>query len=761
MFLETYRKILSSLKNIDSVRGCAGTYGQQVCRTYSACLPQLRIVQYRTVLLRGSTNKTMRRLARSASMDGVELAEMRRSGSGDREDQYELPREGEALDDDDEDIDIYTLTNDTEQPHNNTNNNHTTTSPPDTTAPQEHESGLELFAAPTIVPPRNKERLKSMESLDYATHDCIVHRDYLRQHGKWSNLVNTGGHWLMTVATGVLVGFIAFSVKQGILVLSDTKFTTVEYLMQTSNMGYSVLASLIMYTFFGCLYAAVACCMVLLFGPPAGGSGIPEVMGYLNGVRVEHAINIKTFLGKVTSIIFSFSSGLALGPEGPMIHIGSMLGGAFGQSKDKATGLFPSFLLVDKFRNDRDQRDFISSGAAAGVAAAFGAPVGGLLFSIEEASSFWSHSLTWRTFFCCMISAFTVNVTMRGFTEIKDTGMLKLGLSGEHLYHYLETIPFILIGIIGGLAGVLFIRLNNKLTSWRSKHIQNKTRKLGEVLAITAFTSIVCFMISYYWSCSVADVHYVPGASKENPVELTQMFCPKGYYNEMATMAFQRPEVVLRALFSRTQQLFSLWSLAVFMVLYFGLSVVTCGLCLAGGLFIPMMLAGAVVGRFVGELVFLTSPGIPVDPSIYALIGSAALMTGFCRLTLSLVVIMVELTENTQYLLPIILCVMVSKWSADIFGESLYVSQMHIKGIPYLQATPSVDMQTLSVQDVMSSEPVMLRCIEKVENIIQVTLPFGLHKQRNNAADSHLFFFPNLYTNYNRPLKAIHTTGSR
>lgn len=57
--------------------------------------------------------------------------------------------------------------------------------------------------------------------------------------------------------------------------------------------------------------------------------------------------------------------------------------------------------------NFSNRRNFISAGAAAGVASAFGAPVGGLLFSMEEVSSFWNMKLSWQTFFACMVSTFT------------------------------------------------------------------------------------------------------------------------------------------------------------------------------------------------------------------------------------------------------------------------------------------------------------------------------------------------------------------
>ena len=90
-----------------------------------------------------------------------------------------------------------------------------------------------------------------------------------------------------------------------------------------------------------------------------------------------------------------------------MIHSGAAIGAGIsqGKSSSKLFGLFPIKTKIFRdFRTDKEKRDFVACGAAAGVAAAFGAPIGGLLFAIEEGASHISQPMLWRTAICSCLS---------------------------------------------------------------------------------------------------------------------------------------------------------------------------------------------------------------------------------------------------------------------------------------------------------------------------------------------------------------------
>ena len=73
-----------------------------------------------------------------------------------------------------------------------------------------------------------------------------------------------------------------------------------------------------------------------------------------------------------------------------------------------------------------------------------------------------------------------------------------------------------------------------------------------------------------------------------------------------------------------------------------------------------------------------------ITPGVYAMIGAAATLAGVCRVTISLVVIMFELTGVLQHMVPVMLAVQIAKWVGDVFGEGIYDRHIELRGYPYL-----------------------------------------------------------------------------
>ena len=105
---------------------------------------------------------------------------------------------------------------------------------------------------------------------------------------------------------------------------------------------------------------------------PAAGSGVAEVKVILSGFVVHGYLGLQTLLIKTVAMVLSVASGLSLGKEGPFVHIATCIGNI-------ACRIFPKYN-----RNDGKRREVLSASAASGVTVAFGAPIGGVLFSLEE-----------------------------------------------------------------------------------------------------------------------------------------------------------------------------------------------------------------------------------------------------------------------------------------------------------------------------------------------------------------------------------------
>ena len=193
--------------------------------------------------------------------------------------------------------------------------------------------------------------------------------------------------------------------------------------------------------------------LLTMWVPLAANSGLPKLKSFLNGTYVRGGIfKPKTLFAKVIGITLVVASGLPLGKEGPMVHIGAMIAAIF-----SCGSCWPGAGKLLELRLPQPQREWIGMGAAAGVAAAFNAPFGGILYSFEEVCSHWTHTLTWRSFFCCMlVSMFYAMLVEYSDGEVPSGIATGIKLQHKKLWSSGAFVWVILVGAIGGAVGAMY-----------------------------------------------------------------------------------------------------------------------------------------------------------------------------------------------------------------------------------------------------------------------------------------------------------------
>ena len=318
--------------------------------------------------------------------------------------------------------------------------------------------------------------------------------------------------------------------------------------------NHGFLTGFLRYAIVNLILALISALLVVFFSPEAAGSGIPDVKAWLNGTHVPNLLKMKTFLVKLIGIIFSVSGSFVIGKEGPLVHSGAAIGSGISLGRNKTLGLeMPG---GHSFRNDADGRDLISCGAAAGVAAAFGAPVGGMLFALEEVSSFWQPGLTWRAFFSAATSNLVLQLLL-GCAEGHCGRVSKESLidfeSGssqritEGLFNYKQFVFFVLMGIIGGIFGALFNKINKEICLFRKHYINHsRFRRLVEVLLVSLLTSVLLIIPLVLFSCDENNHTDNHETTKDWNVNSGRFTCKKGSHNPLSSLTFGKSEDIIR-----------------------------------------------------------------------------------------------------------------------------------------------------------------------------------------------------------------------
>lgn len=220
----------------------------------------------------------------------------------------------------------------------------------------------------------------------------------------------------------------------------------------------------------------------------AGSCGIPTVIGLLNGCDLRLRFTLASLLVKLAGIIFSVSSGLVAGPEGPMIFVGASVGALLARIPSHPRvwsylGKPPGTLNEDVYL-----RDYVATGAGCGIAAAFKAPIAGTLFVVEEAASYVQRDHLAKIFFAGIVSLEVILLLTngKGILEYKvPTG------SACDQWSPWNFVFFALIGMVCGVTGALFNAVNilaSKLRARQAKPTQ-PWRRVLDLLVLIVITS--------------------------------------------------------------------------------------------------------------------------------------------------------------------------------------------------------------------------------------------------------------------------------
>jgi len=375
----------------------------------------------------------------------------------------------------------------------------------------------------------------------------------------------------------------------------------------------------------------------------------------------------------------AISGGLAIGREGPAIHIGAAIGDLTNRLVNKTIRMTTGYKVPF---DGLVKSNVVMMGAAAGFASAFRAPVGGMLYCVEEIATHWdirAHMTVGAQMFVTVaVSAFTTYAIVRStrnsegfsFSSIIIFDGDEAALHDGVIYTYTDILGFLLTAVVCGVIGGVY----TKASIWVHRFRQQCTwlkpmyAKVIDAMLVAAVTAAVFSSESLvYTHCKHVpefdddgNHRMLAGAGAER--KYVQYSCGENSYSELASLSLTGEEGVIRHLLSRDSVEFRLVPLLIFLVTYTPLTVLVRGLPLPCGSFVPNLLLGSLIGRIIGEFAELTFPDSQISvPGVYALIGAASQLGAWTRTMMAVVVTLVEITGDVGLIGPLICCVVVSR----------------------------------------------------------------------------------------------------
>lgn len=380
------------------------------------------------------------------------------------------------------------------------------------------------------------------------------------------------------------------------------------------------------------------------FAPEAQGHGVPEVMDAI--YYREGKIRPVVALIKAIASAISIGTGGSVGREGPIIQIGAAFASLLGQ----LTKISPRQRIV-----------LIAAGAAAGIAATFNTPIGGLVFAIELML------VSISAVNVAMVAVATVTATLIGnFFIGVSPAFYVAGLSSplSHALSPLLLLSFIPFGVVMGLMAALFIHSIYWMEDQSARLIKNPYFR--HMLGMLCLGIILSLLMQF------SGQYYVAGVGYATIIDILK--------NLLTSPLFLLLLCVLKILSTS----------------------LTLGTGASGGVFSPALFIGATLGAAYGGVLHALCPGLHVPVVLFAVTGMAAMVGGSTGAVLTAITMTFEQTRDYADILPMMLSVALTYVvRVKITNESIYTLKLYRRGLSLPQGLQAAVSAAKKVTDFM------------------------------------------------------------
>lgn len=376
--------------------------------------------------------------------------------------------------------------------------------------------------------------------------------------------------------------------------------------------------------------------IIYFFAPEAKGHGVPEVMQAI--LLKGGMIRARVAIIKAIASAISIGTGGSVGREGPIVQIGSSLGSTVGQ-----------FFRIPS----KKLKTLVGCGAAAGIAAAFNAPIAGALFAVE---------IILMDFAVAQFSPIVISSVMATVISHSFQGDFAAFLVPKyHLASPYEILFYFVLGAVSGVISFLFIKVLYYLEDFFDNkfHIQDilKPAVGGIGIGIIALVFPQIMGVGY---------DSINNALHENLV----------------------------------------WYIALLLIFVKLIATsLTLGSGGSGGIFAPSLFIGAMLGYFFGSIVHNLFPAITATPGAYALVAMGGLVAGTTRAPITAIIIVFELTNDYRIILPLMItCIFSTILSSKLSRESIYTLKLLLRNISIKEGTELNIMESIFVKEVYNTD---------------------------------------------------------